>query len=191
MPLSTLLSSRFEGASIQEIRVELAAREGKDEGVIARVVTDRQDVRAGDSVRVTTVIEGAGGRETRQEFNVTVPKDTPEGELTFTVADGASIEKDSLSDKVQTTDIDEFLAFVNGMRRGDNLYLQIARGTLGATVGGKRMPDLPPSVLATLENGRSPEKVRATDKKIVLEQILPKTDILSSGKQTATVRVIR
>ncbi len=191
MPLSTLLSSRFEGASVKEIKVELAAREGKDEGVIARVVTDRQDVRAGDSVRVTTVIEGAGGRETRQEFNVTVPKDTPEGELTFTVADGASIEREVLSDKVQTADIDELLAFVNGMRRGDNLYLQVSRASLGATVGGKRMSDLPPSVVATLENGRSPEKVKATDKKIVFEQILPRTDILSSGKQTATVRVIR
>ena len=78
-----------------------------------------------------------------------------------------------------------------GMRRGDNLYLQVSRGSLGATVGGKRMSDLPPSVVATLENGRSPEKVKATDKKIVFEQILPKTDTLSSGKQTATVRVIR
>jgi hypothetical protein len=73
----------------------------------------------------------------------------------------------------------------------DRLYLQAARTTNGAVIGVSEMPNLPPSVLATLNNDRTVGGYKPYVQTVIAERELPPADFVITGQQSLTIQVVR
>jgi hypothetical protein len=80
---------------------------------------------------------------------------------------------------------------MNKLKLPDRLYLVTSRTTSGAIVGSSEMPNLPPSVLATLNNDRTAGGVKPALHTTVNELALPPAEFLITGQQTLTIEVIK
>jgi hypothetical protein len=69
--------------------------------------------------------------------------------------------------------------------------VQAFRITNGAIIGAKELPNLPPSVLATLNNDRTAGGFTPTVITALLEQEVPPAEFLINGQQVLTIEVIK
>ena len=72
----------------------------------------------------------------------------------MTVGDGAAIQKNEAVQQFVPKDLSELVATINTIRLPDRLYAKMFRTTSGMVIGTSEMPNLPPSVLATMNNDR-------------------------------------
>jgi len=73
----------------------------------------------------------------------------------------------------------------------DRLYVQTERTTQGVIIGANEMPNLPPSVLATLQNERTAGGLKPVVQTIVSETEVPPAAFIIGGKQSITIEVVR
>ncbi len=80
---------------------------------------------------------------------------------------------------------------INEVKKNDRLYAQTFRVTNGAIIGAKELPNLPPSVLATLNNDRTAGGFKPTVLTVLTEQEIAPADFLITGQQVLTIEVNR
>ena len=87
--------------------------------------------------------------------------------------------------------IGELVSTMNKAKMPDRLYLQLARSTSGTVVGVSEMPNLPPSVLATMNNDRSAGGFKQVVQTVLAERELPPAEFIISGQQKLEIHVVR
>ena len=85
----------------------------------------------------------------------------------------------------------ELVRTINKMKMPDRLYVQTARSTQGAIIGTSEMPNLPPSVLATINNERSVGGVKPVVQTFLSENAVPPATFIIGGQQTITIEVVK
>jgi hypothetical protein len=85
----------------------------------------------------------------------------------------------------------ELVITINEDKKSDRLYVQTYRVSNGAIIGSKEMPNLPPSMLATLNNDRTVGGFKPTVLTVLTDQELPPAEFIISGQQTLTIEVIK
>ncbi len=190
-PVASLMKSRFDDLEITGISLDLKALDGSKTAVLERMSIDRTQIRAGETVEVQAFARTISGKIFAQKIPVTIPTDTPAGMLSITVADGKEIQQNSSIQQFVPRDLGDLIATINKLKLPDRLYLQTFRTTNGAIVGSNEMPNLPPSVLATLNNDRTAGGIKPAMQTIVSEMTLPRAEFLISGQQTLTIEVIK
>lgn len=190
-PVSALMKSRFDDLDISGINLKLTATDGSKTAVLDRMSIDRLRVKAGESVEVQAFARTNSGKIFVQRIPVTIPADTPTGTFSITVADGREIQQDSAVQQFVPRDLAELIATINKIRFSDRLYLQTFRTTNGAIIGSSEMPNLPPSVLATLNNDRTAGGIKPAVQTVVNEVALPPAEFIITGQQTLTIEVIK
>jgi hypothetical protein len=80
---------------------------------------------------------------------------------------------------------------INKAKKSDRLYAQLFRTTNGTVIGVNEMPNLPPSVLATMNNDRTAGGFKPTTQTVVSEQIIAPAEFIISGQQTLTIEVVK
>ncbi len=78
---------------------------------------------------------------------------------------------------------------INAVKKPDRLYVQTNRVTNGAIIGVSEMPNLPPSMLATLNNDRTTGGFKPSLTTVLTEQELPPAEFIVFGQQTLTIEV--
>ena len=131
------------------------------------------------------------GRIFVQRIPVKIPSDTPVGPLSINVGDGFAIQKDSAAQQFVPSDLADLVRNINRVKLSDRLYVQTARTTRGAIIGSSEMPNLPPSVLATLNNERTAGGIKPVVQTVVSETEVPPAEFLISGHQSITIEVIK
>ena len=190
-PVASLMKSRFDDLEISGITLNLRAVDGSRTAVLERMSIDRNQVRAGETVEVQAYARTNSGKIFTQRIPVTIPADTPVGRLSITVADGKEIQQNSAIQQFVPRDLGDLIATINKLKLPDRLYLQTFRTTNGAIIGSSEMPNLPPSVLATLNNDRTAGGIKPAMHTIVNEVSLPPAEFLITGEQTLTIDVIK
>ena len=190
-PVATLMKSRFDDLEISGITLDLASHDGSKTAVLDRMAIDRTQVRAGETVEVQAFARTNSGKIFIQKIPVTIPSDTPSGMFSITVADGREIQQNSSIQQFVPRNLAELIATINKLKRADRLYLQTFRTTNGAIIGASEMPNLPPSVLATLNNDRTAGGIKPALQTVVNELALAPAEFLISGQQTLTIEVIK
>jgi hypothetical protein len=190
-PVATLMRSRFDELEISGITVNLAAVDGSKTAVLDRIAIDRTQVRAGESIEVQAFARTNSGKIFVQKIPVTIPAGTPAGQFSITVGDGREIQQNSSIQQFVPRDLADLIATINKVKLPDRLYLQTFRTTNGAIIGSSEMPNLPPSVLATLNNDRTAGGVKPAMQTVVNDFALPPAEFLISGQQTLTIEVIK
>ena len=190
-PVAALMKSRFDDLDIAGIDLKLSATDGSKTAVLERMSIDKLQVKAGESVEVQAFARTNAGKVFVQRIPVTIPVDTPTGTFSITVADGREIQQESATQKFVPRDLGELIATINKIRYSDRLYLQTFRTTNGAIIGSSEMPNLPPSVLATLNNDRAAGGIKPAVHTVVNEVALAPAEFLITGQQTLTIEVVK
>jgi hypothetical protein len=190
-PVAALMKSRFDDLEISGITLNLTSSDGSKTAVLDRMSIDRTQVKAGETVEVQAFARTNAGKVFVQRIPVKIPADTPAGVFSITVADGKEIQQNSSIQHFVPRDLSELVTTINKLKLADRLYLQTFRTTNGAIIGSSEMPNLPPSVLATLNNDRTAGGVKPAVQTIVNELELAPAEFLISGQQTLTIEVIK
>lgn len=191
VPVNALLRSRFDDLEIGEVSLKLKSYDGSKTAVLERISVDKTQVRAGETFEVQAVVRTDTGKVFVQRIPVTLPPDTPAGAISVVVGDGNTIQQNASIQQFVPKNAAELIRTVNKLKLADRLYLQTVRTTNGAIVGINEMPNLPPSVLATLNNDRTAGGVKPAVQTIVSETAVPAAEFIITGQQTLTIEVIK
>ncbi|MCP9494353.1 MAG: hypothetical protein MSG64_07855 [Pyrinomonadaceae bacterium MAG19_C2-C3] len=188
-PLSVVMTSGFQGARVKGVEVEIIAEEGRRVRALERLSVNRIDVRPGENVEVQATLRGTDGRETTERFAVEIPADTTPGNLTLTIGDAATMQQFAAL-TIVPRNVGELVEFINKARGGNVLRVRLARTVSGAIIGANELPNLPPSVLATLMTDRASGGVTTVSSGTISEDERT-VDYVARGSQSVTLTVRR
>lgn len=191
VPVNALMRSRFDGMEISGIELNLKSDDGSKTAVLEKMSIDRTQVRAGETVEIQAFARTNTGKIFVQKIPVQIPNDTPAGVFSITIGDGNSIQQNSATQQFVPRDLAELIQTINKIKLSDRLYAQTFRTTSGAIIGSSEMPNLPPSVLATLNNDRTAGGIKPAIQTIVSEIQIAPAEFIISGQQTLAIEVIK
>ncbi len=190
IPLSALFRAGFDGLEVTGLTLNMSVLDGARTAALSRISTDRIQARPGETVELSAFARTEAGNIIVQKVPVTIPKDTAPGTLSVTIGDGNAVQLNSAITQFVPKNAAEMIATINRLKRPDRLYAVLWRTTSGAIIGSSEMPNLPPSVLATLNNDRSAGGTKPTVQTIVAEVESQPGGYIVSGAQTLTIGVI-
>lgn len=190
-PVSAMLKGDFADLDIRSITVDIDSEDGTNTAVLDRLAIDRVKVKAGDTVEIQAFARTLGGRTYVQRVPVTIPVDAPAGIFTIAIGDGSQVQKDSAAQHFVPRDLAELVAMINKLKSSDRLYAVTSRSSQGVIVGANVMPNLPPSMMATLNNDRIAGGVKPLVQTIVSESVLPPSEFIITGSQSLSIEVVK
>jgi hypothetical protein len=190
-PMSVLLRSGFEDLNVTSVELNIVSSEGKKTAQLQRISVDRTEVKPGDTFEVQAVVRSDTGKVFVQNIPVKVPMDTPTGVLLVAVADGGSLDELAATRSFVPKDLTELISTINKVKKDDRLYAETYRITTGAVIGSNELPNLPPSVLATLNNDRTAGGFLPRVITALTTQEFPASEYVISGTQVLTIQVVR
>lgn len=191
VPVSALLKSRFDGTDIDEIVLDLKSVDGSKTANLERVSLDRTQVRAGETLEILAFARTNTGKTFMQRIPVAIPNDMPEGSFSITVGDGNAVQQNAAIQQFVPRDLSELIMTINKLKVPDRLYVQIRRTSTGAIIGASEMPNLPPSVLATLNNDRTAGGIKPAVQTIAHESQVAPAEFIITGQQTLAIEVVK
>lgn len=190
-PVNALLRGQFEDLDFERIVVDLNVQDGSESATLERLAIDRNQVRAGETVEVQAFARTSAGTIFMERIPLKIDSDLSPGIYSVMVGDGPSIQKGEAVQQFVPKDLGELVEMMNKVRQSDRLYAKIFRTTSGVVVGTSEMPNLPPSVLATMNNDRYTGGVKPSVQSVVKIVDLPPAKFVISGEQTLTFEVIK
>lgn len=191
IPVSTLFNSGFENFQITGIKLNAVTVDGSKTAKLERIALNKTEITAGESFEIQAYVRAENGQVFVQKIPMTVPKDTPVGTLLVSVGDGGSLQQVSASRQFVPKNLGELIKTINQIKKNDRLYAQTFRVTNGAIIGSKELPNLPPSMLATLNNDRTAGGFTPTVLTVWTEQEIPPAEFLITGQQVLTLEVVK
>lgn len=190
-PVAALLTSGFDNVNIGQITLDIVSTDARMSGTLDRIALDRTEVGRGETVEVQAYVRTDSGKQFVQRIPVTIPTDVPLGQLMLFVGDGGALQQASATQAFVPKDLSQLVGAINRIKKNDRLYVKLFRITSGAVIGTDEMPNLPPSVVATLNSDRTSGGYTATALSPVQEQELPPAEFVIEGQQLIGINVVR
>ncbi len=190
-PVSSLLTSGFDDVQLDGITLDISSSETKYTGALERITLDRTEVRRGEKVEVQAYVRTESGKQFVQRIPVQIPDDAALGQLLVFVGDGGALQEGSPTKAFVPQDLSQLVRAINTLKKSDRLYVKLFRITSGAVIGTSELPNLPPSVVATLNSDRTSGGYTPTVLSPVFEMELPPAEFVISGQQLIAIDVVR
>lgn len=190
VPLSLILNGGFKNAEINRIDLDITSFDGTKTATLERIALDRGEVKAGENFEVQAFLRTDSGQFIVQKIPMQIPADTPTGTLLVSLGDGASVQQVSASRQFVPKSLADLIKNINQIKKNHRLYLQLFRVTNGAIIGSSELPNLPPSMLATLNNDRTAGGVTPTVLTVLSEKEAEASEFIISGQQVLTIDVV-
>ncbi len=175
-PVSALLGSGFDEVNIKGIVLDIDSSEEKRAATLERISLDRTEVGRGEQVEIQAYVRTDSGKQFVERIPVQIPSDAPSGQLMIMVGDGATLQEASASRAFVPRDLGQLIGAIN-------------KPAAGVVIGSSELPNLPPSVVATLNNDRSSGGYTPTLLSQVYERELSPAEFVISGQQIISVTV--
>jgi len=189
-PVSTLLTSGFDDVQLDGITLDIASTDSKYAATLERIALDRTEVRRGEKIEVQAYVRTESGKQFVQRIPVQIPEDAAVGQLLVFVGDGGALQEGSPTKAFVPQDLSQLVRTINTVKKSDRLYVKLFRITSGAVIGTSELPNLPPSVVATLNSERTSGGYTPTVLSPVSEMELPPADFVISGQQLIAIDVV-
>jgi SpoIVB peptidase S55 len=190
-PIGALLTSGFDDVQVDGITLDISSSETKYAGTLERITLDRTEVRRGEKVEVQAYVRTESGKQFVQRIPLQIPEDAALGQLLVFVGDGGALQEGSAAKAFVPTDLSQLVRAINTIKKSDRLYVKLFRITPGAVIGTSELPNLPPSVVATLNSDRTSGGYTPTVLSPVFEMELPPAEFVISGQQLIAIDVVR
>jgi hypothetical protein len=188
-PVSALLGSGFDEVNIKGIVVDIDSSEEKRAATLERISLDRTEVRRGEKVEIQAYVRTDSGKQFVERIPVQIPADAPSGQLMIMIGDGATLQEASAAKIFVPRDLAQLVGAINKTKKNDRLYMRLLRPAPGVVIGTSELPNLPPSVVATLNNDRSSGGYTPTLLSQIYERELSPAEFVISGQQVISVTV--
>ena len=188
-PVAALLSSGFDDVNIKGIVVDIGSSEEKQAATLERISLDRIDVGRGENVEIQAYIRTDSGKQFVERIPVQIPADVAPGQLMIMVGDGATLQESSAARLFVPRDLGQLVSAINKIKKNDRLYVKLLRPAPGVVIGTSELPNLPPSVVATLNNDRTSGGYSPLMLSPIHERELPPADFVITGQQVIAVNV--
>ena len=189
-PVSSLLTSGFDDVQLDGITLDIASTDSKYAATLERIALDRTEVRRGEKIEVQAYVRTESGKQFVQRIPVQIPEDAAVGQLLVFVGDGGALQEGSPTKAFVPQDLGQLVRTINTVKKSDRLYVKLFRITSGAVIGTSELPNLPPSVVATLNSERTSGGYTPTVLSPVSEMELPPADFVVSGQQLIAIDVV-
>jgi len=188
-PISALLGSGFDGVDINAIDLDVTSSDARNTATLERISLDRTEISRGARVEIQAYVRTDSGKQFVERIPVEIPADLPPGQLLIFVGDGSALQESSSARAFVPRDLGQLVNTINKLKKNDRLYVRLYRTTPGVVIGTSEMPNLPPSVVATLNNERSSGGYTVTALSPIYEQELAPAEFVISGQQVLSVVV--
>jgi hypothetical protein len=188
-PVAALLSSGFDNVNIKGINMDITSSEDKYAATLERISLDRTEVGRGENVEIQAYVRTDSGKQFVERIPVQIPADAPSGQLMIMVGDGATLQESSSAKSFVPRELGQLVEAINKTKKNDRLYLKLLRPAPGVVIGSNELPNLPPSVVATLNNERTSGGYTPMMLSAVFEKELPPAEFVISGQQMLTVTI--
>lgn len=190
-PIGSLMSSGFDDVEIDGVTLDISSSDTKYAGTLERIALDRTEVRRGEKVEIQAYVRTEAGKQFVQRIPVQIPEDATPGQLLVFVGDGSALQEGSAAKAFVPQDLGQLVRAINKVKKSDRLYVKLFRITPGAVIGTDELPNLPPSVVATLNSDRTSGGYTPTVLSPVYEMELPPAEFVISGQQLIGIDVVR
>jgi hypothetical protein len=156
--LGFLYSNPFEPVVVKSARIDVEILPASRIANLVSLSASRAEVRPGEKFRVDATLAEFRGRERTVSFDVTLPEDTPAGDIQISVGGGAAL--DGLDRRVlerqivQAANFGDLLRLINRQRTTQAIYLRASRRSPSAIVRSELLPELPLSIFSVYNNPR-------------------------------------
>lgn len=166
-----LMSNEFRAADIESVKVNLRHDDELRTAKLmeaALVRTDNGRIKAGDTVKVRTVLKPYRGESFVETFDVRIPDDQPAGEAYLLIGSGSVMNAvDFTLVPPDPRTLEQVLAVLQRLRPSTDLTVGLYSNGEGAVTSGVYLPNLPPSMRAvvtgdTSNGAQAPVKYHAT-----------------------------
>ena len=188
-PIGALLGSGFDDVKIKGIVLDITSSEDKRAGTLERISLDRTDVTRGEQVEVQAYVRTDSGKQFVERIPVQIPVDAPAGQLMIMVGDGATLQEAAAARALAPRDLGQLVSAINKTKKNDRLYLRLLRPAPGVVIGTSELPNLPPSVVATLNSDRTSGGYTQITLSQVYERELPPAEFVITGQQVIALTV--
>lgn len=189
-PINVLFNSGFNDMLIERVQLDVVSQDARSTGKLDRLWINRTEVKRGDKIEVQAFARTESGGEYVERIPIEIPQDAPLGPLQIIIGDGPSVQATEARTGFTPKSLNQLVREINRLRKGDRLYVRLARSESGAVINNEELPSLPPSVLATLGSDRTAGGYTLTRSATVLEKELPPATFVISGQRTLTVNVV-
>ncbi len=166
--LAFVLGGGFRDLRVKDISFRLEELDSKKQLRLAQAWTSAHDVRGGETVEITAVLQGENGVEMVKTIPYKVPVGAPLGALNLTLSDGNTLNFPEFAGIAQTQfqTATSLIEAVNRYRNSESLYVRVWRQQTGFNVAGAmpggELSDPPPSVALVLADTSSTASSGAT-----------------------------
>jgi hypothetical protein len=189
-PISSLLSSGFDDVQIDGVTLDISSTDSKYAGTLERIALSKTEARRGEKIEVQAYVRTESGKQFVQRIPVQIPEDATPGQLLVFVGDGGALQEGSSARSFVPQDLGQLVKAINRIKKSDRLYVKLFRITPGAVIGTSEMPNLPPSVVATLNSDRNSGGYTPTVLSAVYEEELPPAEFVISGQQLIGLDIV-
>jgi hypothetical protein len=191
VPVSAMLTSGFENVRLNGVTLDISSSDTKKTATLERISLDRTETGRGESVEIQAYVRTDAGKQFVQRIPVQIPRDVPLGQLLVFVGDGGALQEGSASKIFVPTDLAQLVDAINKVKKSDRLYVKLFRITPGAVIGTNELPNLPPSMVATLNSDRTSGGFTPTVLSPIYEKELAPADFVIAGQQLIGIDVVR
>ncbi len=166
--LAFVLGGGFHDLRVKDISFRLDELDSKKQLRLAQVWTSAHDVKAGETVDITAVLQAENGVEVVKTIPYKVPAGAPLGALNLTLSDGNTLNFPEFAGIAQTQfkTAASLIEAVNRYRSSGSLYVRVWRQQAGFNVAGAmpggELSDPPPSIALVLADTSSTASSGAT-----------------------------
>jgi hypothetical protein len=189
-PISSLLGSGFDDVQIEGVTLDISSTDTKYAGTLERIALSKTEARRGEKIEIQAYVRTESGKQFVQRIPVQIPSDAIPGQLIVFVGDGGALQEGSASRAFVPQDLGQLVQAINKVKKSDRLYVKLFRITPGAVIGTSEMPNLPPSVVATLNSDRNSGGYTPTVLSAIYETELPPAEFVISGQQLIALDIV-
>jgi hypothetical protein len=189
-PISSLLGSGFDDVQIDGVSLDISSSDTKYAGTLERIALSKTEAHRGESIEIQAYVRTESGKQFVQRIPVKIPEDAIPGQLLVFVGDGGALQEGSAARSFVPQDLGQLVQAINKVKKSDRLYVKLFRITPGAVIGTSEMPNLPPSVVATLNSDRNSGGYTPTVLSAVYEMELPPAEFVISGQQLIGLDIV-
>jgi hypothetical protein len=190
--VQALTYNPYKALRVTRIDCETHVEAGRRSADIEAVELASETYAPGETVKATVFVRPFKGALQRVPVTLKLPADLPEGSYTLTASDDTAAARARVRDNPVLSSPSDADQVVEGLRaqlegRRTVLALRLPTGANGVAIDGKALPDLPPSMVHILGNGRrtGAQSVHGT-----LVARTP-TDWVIQGTETVKINVTR
>jgi hypothetical protein len=189
-PISSLLGSGFDDVQIEGVTLDIASTDTKYAGTLERIALSKTEAHRGESIEIQAYVRTESGKQFVQRIPVKIPDDATPGQVLVFIGDGGALQEGSAAKAFVPQDLGQLVQAINKVKKSDRLYVKLFRITPGAVIGTSELPNLPPSVVATLNSDRNSGGYTPTVLSAVYEMELPPAEFVISGQQLIGLDIV-